>query len=71
MTAIMKIPGVNQKMQSERRLPSTTSEVTVNFNERAHRITSTKKKRRKSLSWAKIKSCDTPEETKSALIKAN
>ena len=44
MTAIMKIPGVNQKMQSERRLPSTTSEVTVNFNERAHRITSTKKR---------------------------
>ena len=52
-------------------LPNTTSEVAVNFIERAHRITSTTKREGPPYLVAKIKSWDTSEELKSTFVKGN
>ena len=48
-----------------------TSEVTVNFIERAHHTTSTTKREGPPYLEVKLKSWDTSEELKSAFIKAN
>ena len=52
-------------------LPNTTSEVAVNFIERAHRITSTTKRQGPPYLVAKIKSWDTSEKLKLAFVNAN
>ena len=52
-------------------LLNTTSDITVNFIERAHCITSTTKRQGPPYLVPKIKSWDTSEELKSPFIKAN
>ena len=52
-------------------LPNTTSEVTVNFTERAHHINSNKKREGPLHLQAKTKSWDTYEELKSVFINTN
>ena len=52
-------------------LPNTKSEVTVNFIERAHRITPTTEREGPPYLLEKIKSWDTSEELKSVFIKTN
>ena len=52
-------------------LPNTTSEVAVNFIERANRITSTTKRQGPPYLVAKIKSWDTSEKLKLAFVNAN